>query len=301
MPRHDNLNAKDELCDPFQEYIRATHEIPQLTSEEEKELVVRIQQGDKQAREHMIRANLLLVVFVSRKYLKRGVLHQDLIQEGNIGLMRATETFDLSFGVRFSTYAFYWIEQSMKLAIIKTGKPIRMPLRMVRMLAQWKQAHAALHAQLGREPTKQEIARTLPITEHKLAMLMQAISIDGAEYASDSQEYAVTTLIASNEESPLDRAITNEDTSEIKIELGRMANERERTILEMRFGINGHEQHTLEEVGKKLRLSRERVRQIEDKALRALKKIMSEPTAPAVTRSTSAETRQYHEKREQRC
>src|SRR5499433_4398097 len=148
---------------PLETYLREINETPLLNAEEEKELAYRIEDGDGEARDQMVRANLRLVVNIARGYTGKGLGLQDLIEEGNLGLLRAVEGFDPAMGTRFSTYASYWIKQSIKRALINTAKTIRIPAYMVELLAKWRRATLKLQDELGRTPTHEEIARCLEL------------------------------------------------------------------------------------------------------------------------------------------
>src|SRR5438445_2420103 len=146
---------------PLETYLREINETPLLSADEEKQLAYRIEEGDSEARDHMVRANLRLVVNIARGYAGKGLGLQDLIEEGNLGLLRAVEGFDPSMNTRFSTYASYWIKQSMKRAVVNTAKTIRLPAYMVELLTKWRRATAVLQEELGRAPLEQEIAAHL--------------------------------------------------------------------------------------------------------------------------------------------
>src|SRR4029077_4511227 len=156
---------------PLETYLREINETPLLNGKEEKELATRIGQGDTRARDQMVRANLRLVVNIARGYSGQGLGLQDLIEEGNLGLMRAVEGFDPSMNTRFSTYASYWIKQSIKRALVNTAKTIRIPSYMVELLIKWRRATAALEEKLGRTPTPEEVARALVLPKKKLAII----------------------------------------------------------------------------------------------------------------------------------
>src|SRR5947209_20311438 len=165
---------------PLETYLSEINETPLLSAEEEKLLAVRIEDGDIEARDHMVRANLRLVVNIARSYTGKGLGLQDLIAEGNLGLMRAVEGFDPSMNTRFSTYASYWIKQSIKRAVINTGKTIRIPAYMNELLIKWRRATAKLQDQLGRPPTHEEIALHLKLPRKKLNIIKKAIRIYNA-------------------------------------------------------------------------------------------------------------------------
>src|SRR3974377_542943 len=162
---------------PLESYLREINETPLLKAEEEKALAYRIEDGDSAARDHLVRANLRLVVNIARSYQGKGLALQDLIAEGNLGLLRAVEGYDPSMNTRFSTYASYWIKQSIKRALVNTAKTIRIPAYMVELLAKWRRASAKLHEELGRSPTQEEIARSLNLPKKKLGLIKKAIRV----------------------------------------------------------------------------------------------------------------------------
>src|SRR3982751_5617064 len=166
----------DSVQSPLETYLREINETPLLNAEEEKVLAYRIEKGDTAARDRMVRANLRLVVNIARGYSGKGLGLQDLIEEGNLGLSRAVEGFDPAMGTRFSTYASYWIKQSIKRALINTGKTIRIPAYMVELLSKWRRATARLTEELGRTPTPEEIARVLGLAKKKLPIIKKARS-----------------------------------------------------------------------------------------------------------------------------
>src|SRR6267378_3727423 len=173
---------------PLETYLSEINETPLLTAEEEKLLALRIEDGDSEARDHMVRANLRLVVNIARSYTGKGLGLQDLIAEGNLGLMRAVEGFDPSMNTRFSTYASYWIKQSIKRAVINTGKTIRVPAYMAELLTKWRRASAKLQEKLGRTPTQEEIAASLHLSKKKLAIIRKAIRIYNATPQTDDDD-----------------------------------------------------------------------------------------------------------------
>src|ERR1700730_894428 len=148
----------DSVQSPLETYLREINETPLLNAEEEKQLALRIEEGDSEARDHLVRANLRLVVNIARSYVGKGLGLQDLVEEGNLGLMRAVEGFDPSMNTRFSTYASYWIKQSIKRAVVNTAKTIRLPAYMVELMTKWRRASAVLQEELGRAATEEEIA-----------------------------------------------------------------------------------------------------------------------------------------------
>src|SRR5216683_7096863 len=167
----------DPVQAPLETYLSEINETPLLSADEEKQLALRIEEGDSEARDHMVRANLRLVVNIARSYTGKGLGLQDLIAEGNLGLMRAVEGFDPAMNTRFSTYASYWIKQSIKRALVNTAKTIRIPAYMVELLVKWRRASAKLHLDLGRPPTPEEVAKTLGLPKKQLAIIKKAIRI----------------------------------------------------------------------------------------------------------------------------
>ena len=173
---------------PLETYLREINETKLLTAEDEQMLARQIALGDAQARDRMVRANLRLVVNIARSYVSKGLALQDLIEEGNLGLLRAVEGFDPDMGTRFSTYASYWIKQSIKRALINSSKTIRIPAYMVELLSKWRRATARLSDELGRTPTQEEIARILGLPKKKLPIIKKAIQVYNATPQSDQSD-----------------------------------------------------------------------------------------------------------------
>src|SRR5256714_12512371 len=169
---------------PLETYLRDINETPLLGAEEEKELAYRIEEGDTEARDHLVRANLRLVVNIARGYAGKGLGLEDLIAEGNLGLLRAVQGFDPTMNTRFSTYASYWIKQSIKRALVNTAKTIRIPAYMVELLAKWRRAAAQLQEQLGRAPTQEEVAKSLNLPKKKINIIKKAIRVYNADRKS---------------------------------------------------------------------------------------------------------------------
>src|SRR5437763_11245841 len=163
---------------PLQIYLHDINDTPLLSAEQERELAERVAEGDPYAREHMVKANLRLVVNIARGYLGKGLSLEDLIEEGNLGLMRAVEGFDGMMDTRFSTYASYWIKQSIRRAVMNNGKPIRLPAYMVSLLAKWKRMTAGLTERLGRAPTPDEVGRALRLSKKKVGIIAKAIKVN---------------------------------------------------------------------------------------------------------------------------
>src|SRR5579859_197530 len=178
----------DTVQSPLETYLREINETSLLNAEQEKELALLIGEGDNEARDQMVRANLRLVVNIARSYTGKGLGLQDLIEEGNLGLLRAVEGFDPGMNTRFSTYASYWIKQSIKRALVNTAKTIRIPAYMVELLAKWRRATAKLQDELGRPPTQEEIAGCLDLPKKKLNIIKKAIRIYNTAPQSDQSE-----------------------------------------------------------------------------------------------------------------
>src|SRR5262245_58134340 len=183
---------------PLEASLRTINETPLLSAEEEKNLAYRIEEGDSSARDQMVRANLRLVVNIARGYTGRGLSLQDLIAEGNLGLLRAVEAFDPSMNTRFSTYASYWIRQSMKRAVLNTAKTIRVPAYMIDLLVKWRRATAQLQEELGRTPTPEEIAQSLRLSKKKLRIIQQVLRLYNAmpEAKPEDDEWSIGEFFA---------------------------------------------------------------------------------------------------------
>jgi RNA polymerase primary sigma factor len=265
------------LQTPLETYLREINETALLTADDEKELSNRISQGDAAARDRMVRANLRLVVNIARGYSGKGLPLQDLIEEGNLGLLRAVEGFDPNMNTRFSTYASYWIKQSIKRALVNSAKTIRIPAYMVELLSKWRRASAKLADELNRTPTPEDIARELGIPRKKLRIVKKAITLYNASPNPDPEEGGLSLGDIVPDErirGPEDELINTDNLTHVSRLLDEM-DPREATILKMRFGLDDCEPQTLKEIGESLGLTRERVRQIESEALRRLYKSLN--------------------------
>lgn len=269
-------HRRDTVQSPLETYLREINETPLLNAQEEKDLAYLIEKGDKEARDRMIRANLRLVVNIARGYVGKGLALQDLIEEGNIGLLRAVEGFDPKIGTRFSTYASYWIKQSIKRALVNTAKPIRIPAYMVELLTKWRKAAADLQESLGRIPTMEEIAKSMEIPKKKLAIVKKAINVYNLVPQTDQGENGWTLgemLMDERTKAPDVEMVEADNLKIVMNRLGEM-DKREATVLRMRFGLNDAPPKTLKEIGECLGLTRERVRQIENEALGKLSSLL---------------------------
>lgn len=259
---------------PLETYLREINETSLLNAQQEKDLARGIARGDMAARDRMVRANLRLVVNIARGYGNKGLPLQDLIEEGNLGLLRAVEGFDPDMDTRFSTYASYWIKQSIKRALINSGKTIRIPAYMVELLSKWRRATAKLQDELGRSPTAEEVARELELPAKKLKIVKTAIQLYNSTPQTEDPDGSISLgdLIPDERaQGPDDQLLNNDNLKHVSRMLGDME-EREASILRMRFGLDGDEPKTLKEIGEALGLTRERVRQIEAEALKQLNK-----------------------------
>jgi len=264
--------------DPIKAYLKDVRPIQLLTAEEEISLSKRVLKGDESAREQMIRANLRLVISIAKRYVNLGVPLSDLIEEGNIGLMRSVEKFDPTRGFRFSTYAAWWIKQSISRAIIDQGKMIRVPVYMNEEILRYKKAVEALTHKMRRKPRIQEIAKKMKLTIDKVRDLDNAItrisSLDAP--IGESGDGQVRDIIEDETIAPPDEQLESFFDKERANSFLDMLNERERTIMDMRFGITDGNAHTLSDISKVLGVSRERVRQLEAATLKKIRQIIQE-------------------------
>lgn len=255
-------------------YLREISETPLLTPQQEIELAARIRRGDASAREHMIKANLRLVVKIARDYEDYGLPLLDLINEGNIGLIKGVEKFDPAKGGKLSTYASWWIKQSIKRALANQSKTIRLPVHMVNRLAKWRRASAKLREELGREPHDMEMAEELGLKEAQVARLRmvskRTVSLNSPLHEEDSMNFEEVIP----DESTPNPAHRLELTNLLGIlgDLVKQLDPKEIRILNYRFGLNGGSERTLEEVGRKFGVTRERIRQLQNIALAKLRK-----------------------------
>jgi RNA polymerase primary sigma factor len=256
----------ESVQSPLETYLREINETSLLSADQEKSLARAIGTGCTESRDQMVRANLRLVVNIARGYTGKGLALQDLIEEGNLGLLRAVEGFDPNMNTRFSTYASYWIKQSIKRALVNTAKT------MVELLAKWRRATNTLTDELGRPPTPEEVAKLLGLPKKKLNIIKKAIRVYNSAPQTDQGGDAGWTidemLMDGRSKTPDLEMVETDDLKHVMILLEKM-DKREATVLKMRFGIDGEEPKTLKEIGENLGLTRERVRQIESEALAA--------------------------------
>ena len=277
QPQDGRLAISAERC--LETYLQEINEVPLLSAEEELALGKRIKHGDLEAREHMIRANLRLVVSVAKMYTDRGLSLQDLIAEGNIGLMKAAEKYDPDAGCRFSTYGTWWIKQAIRRALTNTVKPVRVPSYMSELISRWRVVSQELAYLLGRAPTVEEVAEELGIPEENWPLLKRTITVSGMgpQVSLDVLSAGQDKVEDATSQAP-DEQMLNADLIAKLGELLDVIDEREATILRLRYGLGSTtgETMTLKEIGKVVGLTRERVRQIEQEALRKLYGVMSE-------------------------
>jgi len=269
-----DLSVEPSL-DSLRLYLKSIGRVPLLTAELEVSLAKRIERGDMSAKQHMVEANLRLVVSIAKGYLGRGLTFLDLIQEGSLGLIRAVEKFDHRRGYKFSTYATWWIRQAVTRAIADKGRTIRIPVHMVEKLNKVVQVERQLVQSLGREPTPEEIAKNLDCSPREvrdiLRMSQQPISLERPVGEEDESELG-DFVEDQNAVSPFELAAENLRRENVRRALAALP-QREREVIEMRFGLTGGRSRTLEEVGRAFNVTRERIRQIENHTLKKLESL----------------------------
>jgi RNA polymerase primary sigma factor len=274
--------ANMELDGGIKIYLREIGKTDLLTPEQEVELAERIKKGDPEARSHMIRANLRLVVKIAQDYANYGLPLLDLISEGNIGLMKAVERFDPNKGGKLSTYAAWWIKQSIKRALANQSKTIRLPVHMVDKISKMRRVAMAMSEELGREPTDDELSEEIGIDRAKLSQLkvasMRPASLDAPISEDDSTEFGE---IVGDETAQTPFEMLSHKNMHGQLDgLLTVLDERERKIIDARFGLNGQKARTLEEVGQEFGVTRERIRQLQNIALRKLRRALQKKEDP---------------------
>ena len=267
------IEVQEESDDPVRAYLKEIGKIPLLTPEEEADLARRIEKGDEQAKKRLAEGNLRLVVSIAKRYTGHGLQLLDLIQEGNIGLMKAVEKFDYRRGFKFSTYATWWIRQSMTRSIADQSRTIRIPVHMVENINRLMRTTRALTQELEREPTAAELAERLGISEERVYEIqkfaMEPVSLETP--VGDEEDTHLGDFIRDEQGSvPADEAamtVLREQLGEVL----KTLSPREQQVIRLRFGLDDGHVRTLEEVGQRFNVTRERIRQIEGKALRKLR------------------------------
>jgi len=271
----NTVSARSGLQSDLQLYLREINRFNLLTPEEERELGwAIINDNCEVSRERMIRSNLRLVVAIAKNYQNRGLVLSDLIEEGNIGLLRAVEGFDPAQGARFSTYASWWIKQAIKRALINASQPIHIPAYMVELIAKWKEHARRLEANLGHPPSMEQLAAAMDLPVKKVKIIRRAVKAfrtPAQEPASgDNDLLGLSELIAdSRDGTPDEKTLRREELGTLKRLLDTI-DIREAQILRMRFGLDGQESLTLKQIAEEVGISRERVRQIVDESLEKL-------------------------------
>lgn len=259
--------------DPVRMYLKEIGNVPLLTSEEEVELAKRVEQGDQEAKKKLTEANLRLVVSIAKKYVGRGMPFLDLIQEGNMGLMKAVDKFDYTKGYKFSTYATWWIRQAITRGIADTGRTIRVPVHMVETINKTLRMTRQLLQELGREPTPEEVADRLGVpvsrVQEVLKISRDPVSLD-TPIGEEDDSHLGDFIEDKKTTSPADSAAFSMLREELNSALDSLT-DRERQVIVLRFGLEDGRARTLEEVGEEFNVTRERIRQIEAKALRKLR------------------------------
>ena len=259
-------------------YLDQIKSTPLLTAEQERQLCRRAQEhSDPIAREQMIQANLRLVVKIAKEYSNPGMTLSDLVAEGNLGLMRAVEDFDADAGVRFSTYAAWWIKQAIKRAMINAGQPIHIPAYLTKLIVKWRRMSHKIEARLGRPATVEEIASELKVSRKKAEIVQQGLkAVNAPSQMGGESSQTISEVLPDDRTAPPEQPLLDASNGPIAQALLTKLEPRERKILELRFGMDGYQgpPRTFKEIGVIVGLTRERVRQLEKKALAALREEM---------------------------
>src|SRR6201989_3421966 len=274
-----NMNYKsgEDSDSGIKIYLREIGQIPLLTPEEEIDLAAKIKRGDKEARALMIRSNLRLVVKIAHDYTNLGLPLLDLVSEGNIGLMKSVERFDPAKGGKLSTYAAWWIKQSIKRALANQSKTIRLPVHLVAKIARMRRVGMLLAEEFGREPTDEELGEELNMAPGKIAQLRTAAIRPASLDATVGQEEdgaSLGDMIGDEAAHMPSDLLSDKNLRKSVMDLLHVLDERELKIITLRFGLDGKKEMTLEEVGKKFKVTRERIRQLQNIALRKIKRAL---------------------------
>jgi RNA polymerase primary sigma factor len=268
------IETPDVMCESaLKMYLREMGSFNLLSAEEEHDLAVRAAKGDSEAKKRLVEANLRLVISVAKRYNGCGMTMLDLIQEGNIGLMKAADKFDYEKGFRFSTYATWWIKQSISRAVADQSRTIRVPVHIAEMINRIRKTERELTSQLGHEPTVEDLAKALNLKEEEVKEMQSYMSDTSSldVQVGDEEDTTIGSLIADNHAMNPEDSYINNSLHDMIIEIVDTLSEREAEIIKLRFGLNNGKPMTLEEVGQAYGLTRERIRQIEAKALRKLR------------------------------
>lgn len=275
------MNSQSEntpVKSALQLYLKEINKFPLLTPKEEKDLINKVKEGDEEAHSRLIKSNLRLVISIAKNYVNRGLSFLDLIDEGNLGLLKSIDGFKIEIGCKFSTYATWWIRQAITRALANTAKTIRIPTYMSDNISKLKNVSAELTSKLERKPDTEELAKEMDITSKKISTIERALkpaNVFREEITGSDVIWAISEMIADPNTKPPDEELIDSNEKEDVERLLSIIDKRAATILKMRFGLDNGTHKTLQEVGEKLNITRERVRQIEKEALRKLHYITS--------------------------
>ncbi len=264
----------------IKEYLKQIDEASLLSAEQERSLgTLILEENDPLARDRLVRSNLRLVVNIAKKYANRGVSLGDLIEEGNLGLIKAVDYYDPNRGTRFSTYAAWWIKQSIKRALLANTKPLHIPTYMVALINQWRHAQTEMENRFGRKPTSQEMAEIMQISHRKAKFIYHIVnilsSVQDTDDESDENHSLEATIEDENSGGPEDELVQHEEKDKA-LRLLNQIDGRQANILRMHYGLDGRKPLTLKEIGQELNLTRERIRQLQRQALTTLYEYMTE-------------------------
>ena len=265
----------------IKEYLKEIDEAPLLTMEQEHSLgKLIVEENDPQAREQLVRSNLRLVVNIAKRYAHRGMSLGDLIEEGNLGLIKAVDYFDPNRGTRFSTYAAWWIKQSIKRSLLNNVRPVHVPTYMITLINQWRHISTELESRLGKTPGVEDMADVMQLSLRKAKIIYGIIRILGSvkgasgEDGRDDDRTLESSLVDENTGKPEDELVADEEKAKV-LKLLSEIDPREADVLKLHYGLNGRRPLTLKEIGRKLNLTRERIRQIQHNALTKLYEYMN--------------------------